>query len=96
MIISISIALGVLVAYIAYRILFYDSSDFWQGCGKFTFGILDTPRRGKWIWQSTGQQPSAEDLEDEGWSSGIRFFLFLALSCGSGYFTYYELHKHFG
>jgi len=82
--IVLSIAVGLGAAGILYRVLFYDFSDFLEGCGKFL------SRRSRW------QSYTPKYFEDEGWSSGIRFFIFLALSCGSGYLTYYELHKHFG
>jgi hypothetical protein len=76
---------GVLVACVAYRILFYDFGDFMRGCGKF----LSRGRR----WR--GMSPP-DDFEDEGWSNGIRFFLFLGLSAGGGYAAYCGLHKIFG
>jgi len=91
MIIAFSIVAGVLAAWLSYRILFYDSGDFWQGFDKFT-----ASRRRRWIWQRGDPPPPPEDFEDEGWSSGIRFFLFLAVSFSSGYFAYYQLHKYFG
>jgi hypothetical protein len=40
MIIVCSIVVGILVAWPAYRILFYDSSDFWDGCGKKAFTLV--------------------------------------------------------
>ena len=93
MIVALSILVGILAAGISYRILFYDFSDFWDGCGKFT-GLFV---RRRWIWpRRNSWPPPPEYFEDEGWSSGIRFTLFLALSIGSGYLIYYELHKHFG
>jgi hypothetical protein len=94
MFIVLSIAVGILVAWLSYRILFYDVGDFLEGCGKFTRGLM-VFLFARGYRHRRIPPPSAEDLEDEGWSSGIRFFLFLALSCGCGYFTYYEFHKLF-
>jgi len=93
MIITCSIVVGILVTWLAYRILFYDSSDFWDGCGKLTQGLFRRRRR---YWPKDALPPLAgpEDFEAESWSSGIRFFLFLAVSIGSGCLTYYELHRH--
>src|SRR5712691_1124138 len=90
MIITFSILAGLLAAWLSYRILFYDSSDFWDGCGKFTAGLLR--RRRRWIWERDDPPSPPEYFEDESWSCGIRFFLFVAASCGSGYFAYYQLH----
>jgi hypothetical protein len=84
---------GVLVALLGYRILFYDLSDFWDGCRKFASLFA---RRQRWFPGRDPSHPPPEYFEDEGWSSGIRFALFLALSIGSGYLLYHELHKHFG
>jgi hypothetical protein len=90
MIMTLSIVTGLLAALLWYRVLFYDSSDFWQGCGKFTAGL----------WRGRGRPPAPppppEYFEDEGWSSGFRFLLFAATSFGCGYLVYCELHKHFG
>ena len=89
MIIALSIAVGLGAAYILCRVLFYDFSDFFEGCGKF----LEKLVRG-------GRGPSRpltpEYFEDEGWSNGIRFFLYLAFSCGGACLTYYALRKYFG
>jgi len=74
---------------LSYRILFFDSSDFWEGCGKFTAGLLRNRRR--WIWQRSEPLPPPEHFENEGWSSGIRFFLFVLVSVGSAYGVYHEL-----
>ncbi len=94
MIIALSIISGALAAWLAYRVLFYDSGDFFDGCCKFTFGLLRSRRRG--IWQRSDPPLSPEQFEDEGWSSGIRFLLFVAVAVGCGYFAYHELQKHFG
>ena len=93
MIIAFSILAGILAAWVAYRILFYDAGDFWEGFDKFITGL---GRRGNWKWPRNDPPPTPEQFEDESWSSGIRFFLFVAVSFGSGYFAYYQLHKHFG
>lgn len=95
MTVTCSILVAALVACLAYRILFYDSGDFWDGCAKF--GTLFFRRRRRY-WPSEALPPPAkpEDFEDESWSSGIRFLVFLAASLGSGYFAYQELHKHLG
>lgn len=92
--IAFSIVAGVLAAWLSYRVLFYDSSDFWDGCGKFTAGLLR--RRRRWIWQRDEPPPSPGSFEDESWSSGIRFLLFVAATFGCGYFAYHQLHKYFG
>jgi len=94
MIITLSIAVGALAAYLGYRMLFYDASDFWEGCGKFVC-CFSKMKRGLWSRQGPWPPPP-EYFEDEGWSSGIRFALFLTLSLGSGFLVYHELHKHFG
>jgi hypothetical protein len=94
MIIAISIVAGFLAAWLSYPVFFYDSGDFWDGCGKFTAGLLR--RRSRWIWQRDDPPAPPERFEDESWSSGLRFFLFVAASFGGGYFTYYQLHKHLG
>jgi hypothetical protein len=90
MIMALSISVGLLAAWLWYRVLFYDSNDFWQGCGKF----MSVLTRGR------GRRPARphppDYFEDEGWSSGFRFLLFAAASFGCGYLVYYELHKHFG
>ncbi len=93
MIIAISILVGLLTAWLSYRILFYDSGDFWDGCYKFTDLFKRHPR---WIWQRDTPPPPPEYFEDDSWSSGIRFFAFVALSSGVGYLAYWQLHKHFG
>src|SRR5258706_14683273 len=72
MIIAFSILAGLLAAWLSYRILFYDSSDFWDGCGKFTAGLLRSRRR--WIWERDEPPSPPEYFEDESWSCGIRFF----------------------
>lgn len=92
MILTLSILAGLLSACLWYHVLFYDSSDFRQGCGKFAAGL--GKRRQKAIWEQTDFQPTPERFEDEGWSGGIRFLVFLAASFGCGYLVYYELHKH--
>jgi hypothetical protein len=91
MIIAFSILVGVVAAWLAYHVLFYDFNDFCQGFGKFT-----ARRRRRAMWQHSDPPPPPEHFEEEGWSSGIRFFLFLVVSIGCGYFAYYELQKHFG
>jgi hypothetical protein len=93
MILAISILAGLLTAGVSYRILFYDSGDFWDGCYKVTRLFKRHPR---WIWQRSTPPPPPEHFEDESWWSGIRFFAFLAVSCGVGYFVYSQLNKHFG
>ena len=95
MIVSLSILVGVLTAWLWYRVLFYDSSDFWEGWGKFAAALVRGGRRA--IWRGPlPSPPPAEHFEDESWSSGIRFLLFVAASVGCGYIAYHELHKHFG
>ena len=73
------------MAFVGYRIFFYDFSDFMEGCTRF----FSRRRRG---WET----PPAEYFEDSSWSSGFRFFIFLAFSVGSGYLAYHGLLKIFG
>jgi hypothetical protein len=89
MITTLSILAGLLAACVLYRVLFYDFSDFWQGSGKFM--SLFRGRRSR-----PAPPLPPEYFEDEGWSSGLRFFLFVAASFGGGYLVYYELQKHIG
>jgi hypothetical protein len=93
MIIAISIVAGVIASLLSYRVLFYDSDDFWDECGKCTVGLLTRPPRRMW----RGPDPlPPEHFEDESWSSGVRFLLFVVASAGLAYLAYYQLHKHFG
>lgn len=93
MIVAISMATGIVVAWVAYRVLFYDSSDFWDGFSRFAswFGR----RRCRWIWQKGDPPPPPEYFEDESWSSGLRFLVFVAASFGCAWFAYHYLHQHF-
>jgi hypothetical protein len=94
MIIIASIAVGVLVAWLLYRVPFYDLADFTDGVTNlFTFFLV--PRR-RWPFAPRSKPPTPEDFEDESWSSGIRCFFLLAFSVGSRYFTYGGLHRHLG
>jgi hypothetical protein len=94
MITAFSIVVGILAAFFAYRILFYDFSDFGDGIRKF---VSLFTRKHRWLrFGHDPLHPPPEYFEDESWSSGIRFALFLVLSIGSGYSFYHELHKHFG
>lgn len=98
MILTGSIIAALAAAYIAYRILFYDSSDFWDGfffiskC--FSRGRRFSP--GRYKWPKGGNRPAPEDLEDDSWSSALRFLLFLAVTIATGHYIYSELQKHFG
>ena len=94
MIIAVSIVVGVGVGWLLYRVLFYDLADFMDGVVRFFTVFL--VRRRRWPFGPRSKLPTPEDFEDDSWSSGIRFFFFLALSVGSGYFTYTELQRHFG
>jgi hypothetical protein len=94
MTIAFSVVAGILAAWLSYRVLFYDSNDFWEGCDKFTAGLLRS--RHRWIWQRGEPTSPPDHFENESWSGGIRFFLFVAVSLGRGYLAYYQLHKHFG
>jgi len=85
--ITLSVVFGILAGWVSYQILFYDHGDFWLGCGKFLSRM--SRRRGP-------ADMTPEHFEDEGWSSGIRFFLFLAVSLGSAYCAYVQWPKHFG
>lgn len=93
MIIALSILSGVVVAGVSYRILFYDLSDFLDGLIKFFTAFL--VRRRRWPFERI-KSPGPDESEDDGWSNGIRFFIFLALSGGAGYFAHSGLHRYFG
>lgn len=86
MIIAISIAVALVVACISYYALFKDFDDFCEGLGRF----FSSERGGMWrAW--------AQDADGgQSWASGIRFKFFALSAIGSGFFAYYELHKHFG
>jgi hypothetical protein len=88
MILTLSIVAGVLAVCVAYRFLFYGFGDFLDGFCRFLCLRRSTNR-----YRHT---PPPEYFEDDSWSSGLRFFLFLALSAGVGYFAYYVLEKGFG
>ncbi len=88
MIITRSILAGLLSGWLWYRVLFYDSTDFWSGCYKFAAGLGRRRRQPE-------PPPPPEHFEDEGWSSGFRFLIFVAALFGCGYLVYYELQKHF-
>ena len=94
MTIAVSIVVGVGVGWVLYRILFYDLADFMDGFVRF-FTIFLVRRR-RWPFAPRSKLPTPEDFEDNSWSSGIRFFFFMALSVGSAYFTYSQLQRHFG
>jgi len=94
MIIIASVAVGVLVSWLAYRILFYNFADLADGFIRLSTVFL--VRRRRWPFSPRSKSPPPEDFEDERWSSGLRFFVFLGVSIGSGCFTYSELQKHFG
>lgn len=79
MIIAASIVVGLLVACLMYRVLFHDLSDFIDGFNRL---ITRGPIK-------------PEDYEDPGWSSGIRFLLFVALTGGAAWFAYSQLHEYF-
>jgi hypothetical protein len=89
MIIALSILTGLLGAWICYRVLFYDSNDFRDGLDRLG------KEEDQWIWRRNRTQQRSEDFEDESWSSGIRAFVFLAVSIGCGMLTYYGLHSFF-
>jgi hypothetical protein len=94
MIIAVSIVVGVLVGWLLYRALFYDLADFMDGFVRlFTLFLVE---RRQWPFAPWNKPTAPEDFEDEGWSSGIRFFVLLALSAGSAYCAYSILNKHFG
>ena len=93
-VIVVSIAIGVLVAWLLYRVLFYDFADLRDGCVKFFTFFLRGKRRG--LFSRQIKPPTPEDFEDESWFSGVRFFLLLAFSIGSACLTYSGLHRHFG
>jgi hypothetical protein len=89
MIITLTILASVIGGWVSYRLLFYDSSDFQEGLERLDKDEDD------WIWPRIKSQHSPEDFEDESWSSGIRAFIFLAVSIGCGILTYYGLNRLF-
>ena len=93
MMIAGSILVGIFVSGVLYRVLFYDLADFMDGLIKLLTVFL--VKRRQWPFAPWQKPIRPEDFEDEGWSSGIRFFSFLALSLGSAYYTYGALHKYF-
>src|SRR4051812_27156973 len=96
LIIAASIIAGGLAAWLLYYVLFYDLEDFLGGFGKFLKKLMHRRRRHT-IFQRTDLTPAnPADFEEESWSSGIRFLIFLALSIWAGYLTYSGLHKLFG
>ena len=86
-----SIAAGLCVAYVAYRMLFYDASDFWDGVFFFSRSF----KRGVWRPPPLLKGDNIPTAEDLFWSA-VRFVLFLAVSIGTGYYVYSQLQKHFG
>lgn len=85
-----SIAAGLYVAYVAYRMLFYDASDFWDGM--FFFAKMRR-RGGPPEPLLVGENlPTIEDL----FWSGVRLVVFLAVSIAAGHWVYSQLQKHFG
>ena len=78
MIIALSILVSAGVGWLLYRALFYDLADFMDGVVRLC-KIFLVPRR-RWPFAPRSKPPTAEDLEDGSWSSGIRFFFFLVLS----------------
>ena len=89
MIITLSIVVGVLVAWLMFKEFFSDGGDLWDGVRGFVSG-LSQGKHGNRSWTPSG--------EDEGdWiSSGFRLFLLLAVSAFCGYLTYRGVHKLFG
>ena len=82
MIISASIAVWVILAWLMYRLLFDDFGDFIHAVD------LVISQRG---WPL----PRQEDIEDEGWSIGFRFYLFMTVSVGGAFVAFHLLEKHF-
>jgi hypothetical protein len=93
MIIASSIAVGILVGWLSYRILFYDLGDFMDGF--VTCMTVFLVRRARWPFAPREKPPTPEDFEDDSRTSGFRFFFFLILSVGCGYSTYSQLHRYF-
>jgi hypothetical protein len=83
MVIVMSIIAGLVVAFLAYRILFSDFGDFLGGYDWFQ---KDNDR---WVWQ----RPRIAAPEDENWLGGIRFIVWLAVSVGCGWLCYELLQK---
>ena len=87
MIIAISIAVGVFVAWLAGSSFFSDSGDLLEGIDGF-IGLLGHRNYRK-------QQSAWED--DDHWIPGsVKFLFLLALSIGSGYMACRGLHALFG
>lgn len=92
----LSIIAGGLAAWVLYYVLFYDREDFLEGLGKFTKWLIYSRRRTivhRIIHRNEPTPANPADFEDEGWSSGIRFLLFLGLSIWAGFLTHNGLHK---
>ncbi len=89
MIITLSIAVSVVVAWLLFREFFSDAGDLWGGVCGLLSGLFQGRYRRR-SWTASG--------EDEGdWiPSGLRLLLLLALSAFCGYLTYRGLHKLFG
>ena len=83
MIIAASIAVGIGLALLMYRLLFDDFGELIHASG------LVISQRG---WPL----PPQEDIEDDGWTIGFRFYLFLAVSVGGAFAAFFFLEKHFG
>ena len=82
MIIAASIAVGIGLALLMYRLLFDDFGEFIHAVD------LVISQRG---WPL----PRQEDIEDDGWTIGFRFYLFMIVSVGGAFVAFHLLEKHF-
>ena len=82
MIIAISIAVTLVVGYISYRIIFTGFADFREGFDRF-FNADNRNRTTLWSFDYT---------DDQNWSSGIRFFIFILFPLAAGVLTYLKLY----
>jgi hypothetical protein len=81
MIIAASIVVGVGVAAVLFRLFFEDRDDFFE-CVRYYFTPdIISMFRGEW---------------GEDWWGETKLMVYLILSGGSGFVTYFELHKFFG
>jgi hypothetical protein len=87
----ISVAVGLVMAAIAFFTLFGNWSDFCDGLYKFFHAPTRIDQQG-----NERLDPFASpDAGDEGGANGFRFFMWVLLSLGAGLLTYAKLHFKF-